>query len=252
MLRPGSFCGLLEPLSGPRGLHRAGPSQDQGAVWFAELVCHWTVRSPWCHPWPGESGQVARRPVRPCNLGAAGRTPTPRQAALTRMPRCAHGERRQPGRRAWSDGCVSATGTPRAQAALVFPRPLFAGLTREEGAGGGTTDSGLRPEALRARACAHVCARVCVCGRRGVEERQQGRSLYLCARGTYVCLSGPPGFCVCICTCACAVSPGECVSFRERVSTWRCCVLSVARGCCGHTSRGRCSLWLWAGLCVQA
>ena len=158
----GGSTGLVPPRTGWQfgslSLSVTGPSGHRGAT-----------------PQPGESGQVARRPVRPCGLGAAGRTPSPRQAALTWMPRCARGGRRQPGRRAWSDGCVSATGPPRAQAALVFPRPLFAGLTREQGAGGGTTDSGLRPEALRARACAHVCARVCVWreGRGGERARQE-------------------------------------------------------------------------------
>lgn len=124
------------------------------------------------------------------------------------------------------------------------PRPLFAGLTGKEGAGGGSIYSGLRPEALRARACAHVC----VCGGRGVEERasEAGACTRVHVAHTCVCLVRLAPACAFVCV----LSPGECVSFRECMGTWRSCVLSVARGSCGHTSRGRCSLWLWAGLCI--
>ena len=83
--------------------------------------------------------------------GGSGKPPSPPcQGCSARMLHCARGGRRQPGRGAWSGNRVSATGTSRAQEALVLPRPLFAGLTGEEGAGGGTLYSGLRPEPLRA------------------------------------------------------------------------------------------------------
>lgn len=68
--------------------------------------------------------------------GGSGEAPPlhPAKAALTRMLHCAWGGRLQPGRGAWSDNRVSATGASRAQEALVLPRALFAGLTGEEGA----------------------------------------------------------------------------------------------------------------------
>ena len=187
--------------------------------------------------------------------GGSGEAPPPHpaKAALTRMLHCARGVRRQPGRGAWSDNRVSATGVSRPRRPWCSHGPCLLGYLGRRAPEGGRCILGsdqrrseLAPDTGEpALMCVHTCVHVCVCvAGGGVEERD--RDAGACTRvhvaHRCVCLVHLAAACafVLVCVLRLWVSVSLFVSMSTEAvcvvrGSWVLCaflvqVLSVARG----------------------